>query len=507
LKIGRINKKKQGSNSSIDTPKNTPVSKSLDGNLAILKNQFRDCDDIVFQNVTIASGDSACIIYAGGLIDADLVQRDIIPVLLSVKQEQLKKPDAIFPAVRMVSEYTLENTVDMIMKSNTIILVDGINFSLCFSLRNNESRDFKEPEIERVIKGQHDGFVELIAKNISLIRRRVPSPKLKIKIRNVGQRSKTEIAILYMEDIANPDIVKILEDRINNIETDNITGAGVIEQLAVTNPYSPFPLYQGTERVDRVVGNLMEGRIAILVDNTPVCPILPVTFFQFFQTPEDYNLHSIYATFLRLIRFGAASITILLPAFYIALLSYHNQAIPLDILEALAQSRTKIPYPPIIEALLVEIAFEILREASIRLPAGQGPVIGIVGALALGQTAVDAGLVSNFMVVVVGITAIAAFIVPQYDMRFFFRLARFLAMVNASIFGSIGIMIFVLFTLAYLVNLDSFGQPYFQPIAPFKPKDLKDTFFRSPLQKNRTRPNSALPQDKTRGRGNLDDKK
>ncbi len=484
---------------------NIEISSTLGDNLVILQEQFRECGDIVIQNLTTSGGVQACMIYVGGLINNDLIQRDVLPVLLSLKQDQLKELEGtnLFPSARFAREYILEKVIDNVLKAYTVILLDGISFALCFETDSNESRPYQEPEVERILKGQHDGFVEAISKNIALIRRKIASSKLKARTYVLGKRSKGEVAMLYIEDIANPDIVEQVGQRLENIEIDYINGAGIIEQLTTDNPYSLFPLYHSTERADKAVANLMEGRILILVDHTPVSLIVPVSYFQFFQTPEDYNINFIFGSFLRLLRFAGSSAAILIPALYIALLTYHYQAVPLNLLVPLAESRARVPFPPIIEALIMELAFELLREASIRLPQGLGPTVGIVGGLALGQTAVEAGIVSNVMVVLVGLTAIATFVVPHYDMGWFFRMSRFIAMINAAIFGVAGIMIFSLFTLAHMVTLESCGQPYLQPLAPFNPNDFMDTFIRAPMRKLRRRPDVALPKDKTRGRGNV----
>lgn len=487
---------------------NIEITGSLKESLDILKKQFKDCDDIVLHDLTTEEGVSACLIYVEGLIDNALVQRDVLPVLLNLKRKQLDDLEEmnLFPTINVKREYILEKIIDRVLKAFTVILIDGLKYALCFSIRNDDTSEYEEPEVEKIIKGPHDGFVEYIAKNITLIRRKISSAELKVKYYTLGKRSKAEAAILYIEDIANPEIVNQIKERIKNIEIDFVNGAGVVDQLTSDSPYSLFPQYHATERADKAVASLMEGRVVIIIDNTPVVLIVPVDYFQFFQTPEDYNISFVFASFLRLLRFAGSAIAILLPALYIALLTYHYQAVPLNLLVPLAESRARVPFPPIIEALIMELGLEVLREASIRLPTGLGPAVGIVGGLALGQTAVQAGLVSNVMVVVVGMTAIATFVVPQQDMGFFFRISRFIAMINAAVFGAVGIMVFSLFILAHLVTLESCGQPYFQPVAPFRLKDMKDTIIRVPMRKDHTRPEVAQPGDKTRGRGNTRDK-
>ncbi len=484
---------------------NIEINTSLQENLKILDDLFRDCSDIIINRLKTQSGKAACIIFIDGLVDTNIVQRDVVSKLIQLKETemgQLKEDNNIFPVVMNKRVFTMEEVVDNTLSAYTVVLIDGINFAMCFPLMKMPLRSIEEPEVERVIKGQHEGFVESTFTNITLIRGKFKSTKLKVKMMSIGKRSKSPVAMIYVEDIANPEIVKIIEDRIMSIEIDNINGAGYIDQLTADNPYSPFPHYQATERPDKAVANLMEGRIVLLIDMTPVALIAPVNFFQFFQVSDDYNVNSYFGSFLRLLRFFGAFMAINLPALYIAILTYHYQAVPLNLLVPLAESRSRVPFPPIIEALIMEIAFELLREASIRLPSSLGPTVGIVGGLVIGQTAIQAGIVSNIMVIIVGITAIATFVVPQYDMALLFRLGRFIAMINAAIFGIIGLIVFILFVLAHLVSLESVGQPYFQPIAPLRIKDLKDVFVRLPLKMQKERPDIAKPLDKTRGRGN-----
>lgn len=483
------------------------IDTSLVNNMNLLQNQIQDCADIVIQRLSTADGHHACIILVNGLVDADMVQRDVIHIFLKLKRADIERLETInpFPVMQSTKVYCHEEVLDNLFKGKTVMLIDGLRFVFCFDLQKPALRSIEEPTTERILKGHHDGFIESLPKNIALIRSKLSSAKLKVKYVTVGKRSHSDIAILYIEDIANPEIVKCIESKLNAIETDIINTAGKIEQLVSDNPYSMFPQHQSTERPDKAVANLLEGRIILIINSTPVVLILPVDYFQFYQTPDDYNVSFYYGSFIRLLRFFGSTLAVLLPALYIALLTFHYQALPLNLLVPLAESRSRVPFPPIIEALIMEVAFELLREASIRLPASLGPTIGIVGGLVLGQTAVEAGLVSNIMVIVVGITAIATFVVPQHDIGLMLRVSRFIFMINASIFGIVGVVTSLLVMLAHLVSLESYGQPYMQPIAPFKLSDLKDVFIRVPLKYDKTRPDIARPQDKTKGRGEIGD--
>jgi hypothetical protein len=301
------------------------INNSLDKNLLVMQEQLMGCDDIATHKLTTTSGRSACIILVKGLVDNNLVQRDIVAILLKLNDNQINelKVTSVFPAIQTEKLYSYELVLDRVLQGNTVVMIDGINFALSFNFKNIETRPIEEPETERVIKGQHEGFVESVSKNISILRRKVLSNKLKINMIKLGKRSKTEVAIVYIEDIANPEIVKRVKERLNTIEIDNISGAGYIEQLTSDSPFSPFPQYQATERPDKAVANLMEGRVVLLIDNTPVSLSLPVDFFQFFQTSEDYNIHWYYGSFLRFLRFTGVIIAVFFPAMYIAILTFH----------------------------------------------------------------------------------------------------------------------------------------------------------------------------------------
>lgn len=492
----------KGSDGEKDRPLARCVHRELDVNMEVLDTEFAHCSDIIKKTFRLGCGNRACIIFAQGLTNQDLIQRDVITPLLAMDEKDLLsiRDSGRLPVTQLKFVDRMDRVIDEILQSNTVVLIEGLDYAISCSLKSFDKRSIEEPDIEKVIKGSHDGFVEALSTNVSLLRRRVKSTKLKVKMHVCGKRSRQDVAVVYIEDIANPELVKRVEDRIKSIDYDSLTGSGFIEQLTSDHPYCMFPQYQMTERPDRIVANIMEGRIAIILDGTPVVLTLPVNFFQFFQAVDDYNTAWLFGSFLRLLRFSAIVIAIFLPALYIALLTYHYESVPLTMLIPLLQSRSRVPFPPIIEALLMELTFELLREASIRLPQTLGPTVGIVGGLVIGQTAIEAGIVSNIMVIVVAITAISTFVVPTYDIGLLLRVTRFGAMVLAAVFGIAGLVIYGCCGFAYAVSLESLGQPYLQPVAPIKLKDMKDTFIRLPYKFMKNRPEIALPRDKTRRR-------
>lgn len=297
-----------------------------------------------------------------------------------------------------------------------------------------------------------------------------------------------------MKNLANEEIVKEFKRRINRISIDQVPSIGYLQELIEDSTWSPFPHILNTERVDRVVGHLNEGRVAIFLEGNPSCLLIPVTFFAFFQSPDDYNSRWMIGTFIRSMRLVSIAIAVNLPAIYIAVIGFHFEVLPDDLVLPVVSSIRNIPFPPLIEALVMELTIELIREAGVRLPTRIGQTIGIVGGLVIGDAVVRAGLISNTMIVVVAITAVSAYSIPTTEMSDAVRLLRFPLMLLASTFGFVGIVFGFMFILAHLCRLESFGTPYFAPWAPFRLKDIKDTFIRLPIWKFNTRPLDANPE-------------
>jgi spore germination protein len=301
-----------------------------------------------------------------------------------------------------------------------------------------------------------------------------------------------------MKEIADPELVEEVKKRIQKIDIDHLPESGYVEQLIEDNYLSPFPQVQNTERPDRVISALMEGRVAIMLDGTPFALIAPVTFSMLLQSPEDYYERWIPGTLFRLLRFGAANVTLFAPSLYISFISFHQGLIPSELAISITGTREGVPFPSLIEALVMEIAIEILREAGLRLPKPIGPAMGIVGGLIIGEAAVQAGIVSNIMVIVVAITAISSFAIPSYSAGMPLRILRFVAMFSAALFGLYGVILFFLFLCSHLVKLKSFGVPYASPAVPYRLSDWKDFMVRMPLQMMKRRPKMMHTKDQIR---------
>ncbi|HGH0915758.1 TPA: spore germination protein [Bacillus cereus] len=310
--------------------------------------------------------------------------------------------------------------------------------------------------------------------------------------------TKKELVIAFMKEISDPELVEEVKKRIQKINIDNVPESGYVEQLIEDNYLSPFPQVQSTERPDKVIAALMEGRVAILLDGTPFALIVPVTFSMMMQSPEDYYERWIPGTLIRLLRFGTAIISLFAPALYISFISFHPGLIPTKLAISIIGGREGVPFPAIIEGLFMEIAIEILREAGLRLPKPIGSAMGIVGGLIIGQAAVEAGIVSPIMVIVVAATAISSFALSHYSTAIPLRILRFVAMFFAAIFGLYGVVLFFLFICSHIARLKSFGVPYASPAVLYQFSDWKDFMVRMPIQMMKRRPKMLNLKDYVR---------
>jgi spore germination protein KA len=374
------------------------------------------------------------------------------------------------------------------MAGNTALLIDGEKTALVLGTKGWESRSIEEPPAEPVVRGPREGFTEKMFTNTVLVRRRIKSSRLKLELMKVGLLTKTDIGIMYIDGIANNKVVEEVKKRLGRIDTDGILESGYIEEYIQDEWMTPFPQVLSTERPDRVVAHLLEGNVAILVDTTPFVLLVPVTFFHFLQSPEDYYTQWMATAMIRILRITAVNIALLLPALYIAITTFHQEMLPTSLLISIASAREGVPFPAFVEAFIMEAVFELLREAGIRLPRPVGQAVSIVGALVIGQAAVSAGLVSPAVVIIVALTAIASFSMPNYAGAFPLRIIRFPLMVFAASLGLYGIMMGLIAILIHLCSLRSFGVPYISPIAPFNRNDMKDLVIRFPLWSMFTRP-------------------
>ncbi|GAB3058263.1 spore germination protein [Virgibacillus ainsalahensis] len=478
----------------------------LSGNLASdeknLQTTYKDSADVIFRSFYIAEKDKAVLIYIEGLSNIEEIDDNVLSPLMNVTGEKDYPVDALIHkkvAVTNVKELTTFSACTKeIASGNPVILVDQQKTAFSAGLSKYEKRSIEEPQAEMVVRGPREGFVETLAVNTSLLRRRIKNPKLKMKSMQVGKYTETKVMVTYVEGLADQTLIDEVTNRIKRIDIDGIMESGMLEEFIEDNPSSPFPQILTTERPDIVTSNLLEGRVAILIDGTPITMVVPTTLYSLLQSPDDYYGRFWMGTFFRWLRYVFVLISLLFPSLYVALLTFHQEMIPTALLISSAAAREQVPFPALVEALMMEITFETLREAGLRLPKQLGAAVSIVGALVIGEAAVSAGIVSAPMVIVVAITGVASFTIPRYSASYSIRMLRFPMIVLAGTLGLLGIMLGILLIIVHLCALRSFGEPYLSPMAPMKGQDMKDVLVRAPWWKLNTRPHLTGKYNKYR---------
>lgn len=425
------------------------LQNDFDADYAFLEKALERSGDMV-KNIFYA-GDGktrAVVIYVDGMSDAQTIQDFVIRPLQKtdlVSERETNRKSAtdtdllsfvenhVLETVDWKSVETYEDILTDILAGNAVLLIEGCAQAISLSTKKFPDRGVGETEQEMVIRGPKDSFTENFRTNTALIRRRIRDPRLKMEHTKVGERSKTDLAICYMDDLVEPELLQEVKKCVDQISLDGILDGGMVEQLMEKNPWTPFPQMQHTERPDKAASGLLEGRIVLVIDNSPGVLILPVTYSMFFQSGDDYYTRFEVASFARLLRFAASLFAFGFPGLYVAIAGYHTEMLPTTFLLSIAQARTGIVIPVVLEVLLMEFQFELLREAGIHIPGQLGSTIGIVGGLIVGQAAVDAGLVSTIVVIVVAFTAIASFIVPSESFGEVFRLLKFLFIFAAAV--------------------------------------------------------------------------
>lgn len=456
-----------------------------------IKQLFAEAADFAYREIKVNAASSAMILFLNGLVNVERMELHVIHPLVSKNEKLIRHMDdikGVLSSAQVLEGETFQEVIDQILAGTTVLLLDGFKKALFISEQAWEQRSVDEPVSEAVVLGPREGFTENIRTNASMIRRRLKTTKLKFDYMKIGTLSQTEVLITYLEGVAEDSVVEEVRSRLKRIEIDAIEDSGYIVEFIEDQPFSLFPQILQTERPDRVVGNLLEGKVGIIVANSPFALVVPVTFFEMMNSPEDYYGRFVMTSFVRFIRYLFLVVALLFPAIYIAVTTFHHELMPTNLIFSVAASREKVPFPAVIEALLMEITFEALREAGLRLPRPIGSTVSIVGALVVGQAAVEAGIVSAPLVIVVATTGIASFMFPSYPLTGAIRLLRFFIIFLAATLGFYGILLGVFFILVHLVQLRSFGVPYLSPIAPFHFNNLKDIFIRVPWWKINERP-------------------
>ncbi|URZ04565.1 spore germination protein [Clostridium felsineum] len=494
------NYKKNNNNSNPTFEKNElKLSSNLTKNIDTLKNIMGLSSDIIYREFSFGSKMhfNAALIFLKGMTEKKTINETIMnSFMYSDKINSLENnisnkildilKDRLISVGDVKENDNINELIASCLSGNTIFLLDGSNKALIVETQGWKSRGIQEAKTDAVVRGPREAFCETLSTNMTLIRRKIKNPNLTFENMRIGKQTDTDICIVYLKGVVNQKLIDEVHTRLNRINTDSILESGYIEQFIEDEPFSIFPTVGNSEKPDIIAAKILEGRIAILIDGTPFVLTVPLLFLEGFQSSEDYYSRPFYASFIRLLRFISFSLSILAPVTYVVLSTFHQELIPTTLLFTMASSHEGVPFPAFLEALLMMIAFEILREAGIRLPRNVGQAVSIVGALVIGEAAVAAGLVGGIMVVVVALTAIASFVVPSYiDVT---SILRLLLLFLGAFLGIYGVGIGILAILVHLVSLRSFGAPYLSPFAPVTPRDLKDTFVRFPLWSMITRP-------------------
>jgi spore germination protein len=456
-------------------------------------NEFKDCMDL---NHLTYSETGVDAIYFGHLVDNDKLTKEVLIPLQQVHSHEISRLLKQQPQFSFSTD--TEELIIGILSGKVAIFFGEDAFLV--DVYGPKARAVTQSETESVITGPHDAFTEQAGVSLSLIRNRIKSSHLKIKKLTVGEIAKTNVYILYIEDIANMDHVNEAIKRIQNIEVDAIHDTNMLIQYIDDHPYSIFPQFYTSERPDAIASKLLAGRLVGIVDGSPSAFSAPTSFFEFFSSSDDYYQRWILGTAARMLRFLAFLITTLFTAMYVSTTTYHYEMIPESLLLTLSQSRSKVPFPPVYEAFLMEMTIELLREAGARLPTKIGQTIGIVGGIVIGQAAVQAGLTSNILIIAVASSAIASFVIPSYVMSASIRIFRFGLILVAGFWGNLGIALGITALVIHMVGLKSLGTSYLNPIAPIQFRDWKDVFIRAPLQMIKTRPTQSKSPNIVRSR-------
>ncbi len=490
------------------------ISREINDVIRLLEKRFENCGDVVQKEFVLPGngGDGekkkAYLVYIDGLADAILINESIVKPLLREERRETARGDLLAYVDHHVLENVdtkvigeMERTITEVLSGNTMLYLSGCAQALMISSKHFPNRGIEEPGTELVIRGSKDAFTENFRTNTALIRRRIRDSSLKAEQLQIGERSKTDVGILYMDGIVREDVLRNVKKRLDEVSIDGIFDSGMLEHLLEDGWTSLFPQFQYTERPDKAAASIMEGRIALIVDNSPGILLLPATLNCFFQASDDYYNHWLVGTFERLMRYLASVIAILVPGLYVALMSYQAPLLPEAFITIFTDVRREVPFSVALEILAMELAFELLREAGLRMPRQMGNTIGILGGLVVGQAAVEAGLVGGISVIIVSLGAIASFAIPNESFVSTFRLLKFVMIALGAVWGLYGIALGVLALTVHLSALESFGIPYLMPAVAGNVNsgaDRQDFLARFPIRKMNRRPIFANDQNRRR---------
>jgi spore germination protein KA len=501
IKLRKLNEQQEAEDAKLAGEGKPELSANLDDNISEFNKLLGDSPDIIMRKFSFGQNPryKAVLFFIDGMTDKTIINQNIIkplmydlPLLSGDDQFEIKNIEELENLLLSVGDVKVkksyEESISSILYGNTILLVDGMNQALDIDTKGWKARSIEKPANEQAVRGPREGFTEVMRTNTSLLRRKILNTDLTLEQMVIGTKTRTNVTIAYIKGIARPELVEEVKKRLSKIKIDEVLESGYVEQLIEDAPYSIFSTVGNTEKPDIAAALLLEGRVAIIIDGTPFVLTVPMLFVEGFQASEDYYSRFYYASLVRILRFFAFFVSITAPAAYVALTTFHQEFIPTPLLITMAMSVQGVPFPALAQTILMGVMFEVLREGGIRLPQQVGHALSIVGALVIGQAAVEAGLVDQAMVIVISLTAISSFLVGTHTDAS--TIIRFTLVLLAGILGSFGIVIGLLAFLVHLINLTSFGVPYLAPFAPVIADDLKDTVVRAPLWAMLKRPKS-----------------
>ncbi|WP_134682782.1 spore germination protein [Brevibacillus migulae] len=475
------------------TPQPQSVPDQIDRCLELLSQTFGNTADLATSKIMFGN-QPALLVFLSSMTDAKLIAEKIIgPLAISKEMPKYEQNLETYCETMLRGiEYKISNKwqeiIHLMLAGFVALFVESSPCALVLKIQGSSYRSIEEPSTQTIVKGPKDGFTESADVNMSLIRRRILNPALRFESYTLGTETRTPVYLAYIEGIINPGILEEVRIRLNNMQTNAIFDTGIIEEFIADKTLTPFPLTYNTERPDSTAANLITGKVAIIAEGSPFVLILPATFNDFFQVSEDYYQPYMMASFIRIVRYAAFMLSLLLPATYVSIITYHHELLPTQLLISIMAQREGIPFPTVVEALLMELTFEILREAGIRMPRAVGMTVSIVGGLVIGQAAVEAGIISNIMVIIVALTAISSFVSPVYSFSMSSRLLRFSMILLGAFLGLYGVILGLMIMVGHLCSLRSFGIPYLAPLAPLVVADQNDVFIRSPMWAMKKRP-------------------
>ncbi len=493
---------------SLESRRNSPiqyqaVDLSVETNVQKIMRSLGNQADLVVRYLTGDSGIYGAVVYLGSLIDSNLLSEQVIKPLNNLRISMVTQTDISIITnaltVTDLNKFTdLREATDYLLSGGTLLFLQGSENALAFCFHGFPKRPIQESVTEKIFEGAKEGLTEVIKDNIALVRRWIKDPNLQVEKVLIGERTNTETVVMYLKDVANPDIVSEVYKRLKKIKIDGIVESGYISELITDNRLTVFPLVQRTERPDKVVAALLEGRVAIIVDQSPFAILVPVTSTEFYQTPADFYYNYWVGTFLRFLRGLGTLIAVTLPGLYLTVVSVNPELVPPLLIQVVSSGRVQVPFPLLVETLITLLVLEIFREASIRIPGNINLILGIAGGILMGLGAQESGLVSGTTLAVAFLTTLASYSTANNDKEQAWRLTRYVLLFAGGIFGILGLTLAGLVVLTHLATLKSFGVSYLGPWAPPQTVDMVDGYFRIPWWLSHRRPPMYRPQQEDR---------